>query len=80
MLWNEDVCPSSSLDLNLMSCCVCGVAKTKVNEHPLMGHAALQEKIRQWVHQIEGDEAARGRERFHPRLERLIQVGGDLIE
>ena len=43
-------------------------AVVKVDDHPLVGHAALQERISQVVRQMEQEEVARACSRLRLRL------------
>ena len=59
---------------------MCGAVQPKVNDHPLVGLAALQERVRQVLRQMEQEEIARACSRFRPRLEGTIQARGGYIE
>ena len=80
MVWTKDMWPPNSPDLNPMDYYVWGAVQAKVNDHPLGGRVALQEKIRQVMRQMEEEEVARACSRFRPRLEGIIQAGGGYIE
>ena len=59
---------------------MCGAVQAKVNDHPLVGRVALQERISQVMRQMEQQEVARACSRFRLRLEGIIQAGGGYIE
>ena len=82
MVRTKDTWPPNYPDLNPMDYYVWGAVQAKVNDHPLVDHVALQERIRKVTRKMVHEEVARGRasSRFRPRLECIIQAGGGYID
>ena len=80
IVWAEDMWPPNYPDLNPMDNYTWGAVQAKVNDHPLVGRVALQERIRQVMCQMEHEEVARACSQFRPRFEGIIQAEGSYIE
>ena len=59
---------------------VWGAVQANVNDRPLVGRIALQEKISRMMGEMKHEVVLRACGRFRPRLERIINAGGGYIE
>ena len=80
MVRTKDTWPPNYPDLNPMDYYVWGAVQAKVNDHPLVDHVALQERIRKVTRKMVHEEVARACSRFRPRLEGIIQARGGYID
>ena len=76
----ENMWPPNSPDLNPMGYYVWGAVQANVNDRPLVGRVALQEKISRAMGQMKHEVVARACGRFRPRLEGIIKAGGGYTE
>lgn len=78
--WPKEIWPPSSPDCNPLDYFVWGVCERETNKQPHNTLDSLKAKINQVMGDLDRDILAKACSRFRPRIEAVVEAGGDFIE